>query len=147
MSLGMRIVDNTAFVYIDKMNFNFPEGIRRGLFEAGPIIQRTMIKRIIDPPKTGKLYFIHGQVHRASAPGESPANLTGNLAKSTAYEVSGSSQLTVGVTYQAPYAQWLEGFVVNRIAPRPFIRPAIESNEREIVQSIEKHVLIQMSKK
>lgn len=145
MGTGMKIVDNTAFVMISKASHNIPEGCRRGLLEVGPIINRTMINRIINPPKTGKVYKIGGHLHQASAPGESPANLSGRLADSVAYKVAGPHELIVGA--EAPYAKWLEGFIRNRIAPRPFIRPSVESNAREIVQSVEKHVLIQMVKK
>ena len=143
----IKIVDNTAFVKINRLHKITLEGIRRGFLEVGPIINRTMIDRIFNPNKTGRVYTINGQLHQASAPGESPALLTGNLADSVAYEVSGPYQLTVGVTEQAPYAKWLEGFVVNRIKPRPFILPSVLSNEREIIQSVEKGIQRQWNKK
>jgi hypothetical protein len=66
------------------------------------------------------------------------------LADSVAYLVAGPHELIVGAN--APYAKWLEGFIENRIAPRPFIRPSVESNAREIVQSIERNVLKQLGK-
>jgi hypothetical protein len=80
MGTGMKIVNNRAFVKIQKAYHSVPEGCRLALIEVGPIINRTMINRIYNPAKSGKTYMIDGQLHQASAPGESPAMLTGELA-------------------------------------------------------------------
>lgn len=62
------------------------------------------------------------KLHRASAPGEPPAPDTGNLKRSGFIEAISTTARRVGVA--AVYGKWLE-FGTPRIAPRPFMRPAL----------------------
>ena len=88
-------------------------------------IERTAILRIQLPPKTGRRYRRgRGRYHQASAPGESPATDTGNLAGSIR-TVQGTRRHTAVVTVGAEYAARLE-FGDGRVAPRPFLGPAVE---------------------
>ena len=75
-------------------------------------------------PKHGKVYQKAGRVHQASAPGEAPAIDLGNLLNSlNAVPVT---DLTWRVTVGAEYGLPLESGTVNgKIAPRPFLRPAV----------------------
>lgn len=59
-------------------------------------------------------------LHRASKPGDPPAPDTGDLRRSTFMEES-AERIVVGV--QMAYARFLE-FGTERMAPRPFMRPA-----------------------
>lgn len=144
----MKIVDNTAFLVMDKAVMNTQEGIRRGLLAVGPEIEREVVRRIKSPPKTGRLYFIGGQIHQASAPGESPANLTGTLAESVASEVSSPTILTIGDRENiASYGGYMEfGTRDGRIAPRPHLKPAALSKAREVEQAILLGVQRELSK-
>jgi hypothetical protein len=76
--------------------------------------------------RSANLYKTIGYTfHRASAPGEAPATDTGLLATSGYTEKKGTADHEVGFT--AEYAQKLEfGTPGGKIAPRPFLRPAIE---------------------
>jgi hypothetical protein len=140
----IRTVDNTAFLVIKKSLFNTKEGIRRGLLDVAPEIQREVRRLIFSPPKTGRLYVIGGKVHQASAPGEAPANLTGDLAQGVGYEVSSHTRLVIGD--RAEHGKWLEGNEPSRIAPRPHLRPAALSKAREVGQAIVRGVARELGK-
>lgn len=64
--------------------------------------------------------------HRASAPGEPPASLTGYLAKSLRLKRATKRQTrkVAKVSVRAPHAHLLEFGTVN-MAPRPFLGPAL----------------------
>lgn len=143
--MSVTIIDNTAFMVIKHSVRNFKEGIRRGLLEVAPEIERQVTLLIKSPPKTGRYYNIGGRIHQASAPGEAPADLTGALAESVGSKVSSSTTLIIGD--RAPYGKFLEGNFKNRIAPRPHLRPAALSKAREVKQAIEQGVKWQIGKK
>jgi hypothetical protein len=78
--------------------------------------------------KTGRIYPRPQPLtgfYRASAPGEAPAIRTGNLLRSI--RESFPEPLTGQITISAPYARYLEEGTARGLAPRPFVRPAIES--------------------
>ena len=83
------------------------------------------VKSIQTGVKSGRFYNFKGKKHQASAPGQSPANMSGDLVKSrrTEYPSDGN----VGrVIFDVPYARALEyGKLDGKILPRPFIRPAL----------------------
>ena len=81
--------------------------------------------------KHGALY--HG--HRASAPGEAPAIDTGNLLNSGYHKMTGPTEGEVG--FGAEYAVYLEMGSV-RMAPRPFLGPAVERVWPEFVKAMER---------
>ena len=92
-------------------------------------VHAAILDRIRLGPKTGRLYRRgkRGQrVHRASAPGESPATDTGFLINSV--QVSPFTNPLVGeVVVAASYAEHLEyGAPRAHIKARPFVKPAIE---------------------
>ena len=75
--------------------------------------------------KSGRVYNIKGppkRTHRASAPGEAPANDTGRLAESIQSSIEGK---TAEVFTNMEYAPWLE-FGTQKMEPRPFLFPAVE---------------------
>lgn len=74
------------------------------------------LKAKIAAPKSGRVYRRNGGLHRASAPGEPPANDTGALAGSIAVIQSASLETAVGTSVN--YAQFLESGT-SRLAPRP----------------------------
>lgn len=108
---------------------------------------------ITDDPKTGRIYGAETEVsfttkagaavgftarkgrelgddgvHQASAPGEAPANDTGNLARGIEWRMTGATEGEL--TVAAEYAAALElGSEDGTLAPRPFLGPAVEANE------------------
>lgn len=118
---------------------NAARGVRRGFHRFGKELVDRNRKLIRKGPKTGKLYRIPGRKrrHRASAPGEAPANLTGDLARSIGYEIlSSGSEMAYGSRSEkdskggVPYGAWLDGGT-KRIKPRPHVsRTATELEHR-----------------
>ena len=131
---NIKVIDNTAFLVIDRALYNTKEGIRRGLLDVAPEIEREAIRLIKSPPKTGRLYRRGGKIHQASAPGEAPADLSGELAAGIDSSVSSPTVLIIGD--RAEHGRWLEGNVANRTLPRPHLRPAALSKAREVEQAI-----------
>ena len=66
--------------------------------------------------------------HIPSSPGEPPAVRTGRLKESTTAEQH-KDYATIDIG--AEYAEWLE-FGTSKIAPRPFVRPAVQRLENDI---------------
>ncbi len=144
----LKVVNNTAFLVIDKSLFNTKEGIRRGLLDVGPEIEREVVRLIKSPPKTGRYYSVgNGRVHQASAPGEAPADFTGTLAESIGFKVSSATQLRVGSRANSgadAYAKRLEEGV--GIARRPYLEPGVLNKAREVEQAIGRGVKRELGK-
>jgi len=94
---------------------------------------------LIRAAKHGLLYRRRSVTHRASAPGEPPANDTGFLMHSPGKQIYKLSEdewaLDLGPSKEsgrAEIAEWLE-FGTSRIKPRPAWRPALDrlANEAE----------------
>ena len=118
----------TVLVTLSKHLDIHEKGIRQAFYEIGHDVIRETRRLILVGPKTGRMYG----THRASAPGESPANQTGRLAKSGDYKVHGSSSMTVGETI--PEAKFLEDGTRN-MAPRPHVIRAINNCARNTMES------------
>lgn len=100
-----------------------------------------------------KSYYTHNKTkpHHPSLPGNPPAPDTGNLRNSIRYEVHAEPRSPYGVVgttqKDPPYGQYLEygtskgGWGGKGIAPRPWLRPAMEKNNEWIRQSIAKAVV------
>lgn len=88
-------------------------------------------KQAMQGTRSGKIYPIPGtrRTYRASAPGEPPAVLTGNLKNSIYTMREGKHRWVVGVG--TAYAARLEFGGTDKngvyIAPRPYLRPAVFS--------------------
>ena len=101
-------------------------------------IQESMAKTERDMSKT---YFTNNKTkaHHPSLPGNPPAPDTGNLRNSIRYEVhSEGSEIygVVGSTQKDPdYAVFTE-YGTNKMAPRPWLRPAMQKNNEWIRKSI-----------
>lgn len=68
-----------------------------------------------------------------SAPGEPPKRVTGALMESIDYQVEPSKQqVAVYVGASVQHALYLE-FGTSKMAPRPFMRPAVANVSRQIV--------------
>ena len=103
-------------------------GLENALYEIGGEVVRETARLIINGPKTGRVYSFRGQRHRASAPGEPPANRTGRLARSGDFKVRNWQEMTVGETEE--YAKFLEDGT-KRIAPRPHLIRAVNTKAKD----------------
>lgn len=99
------------------------EGILNGLRALALTAQGYAVQSITHGPKTGRFYKRGKKMHRASAPGEAPANDIGHLAENIKIDVT--QELTVDLRALPPYAIHLEYGTV-KMAARPFLRPAAE---------------------
>lgn len=130
--------DNTKiFNFIKKIEQQFKEGIKDGFNESSKFLTQT-IHDSFRLPKSGRTYYliVNGKpiYHRASAPGEAPAILTGELDRSIKVRISGSTQMKLSAgNEKAYYAEDLEyGYGVK---PRPYLEPAVISNNGKIINS------------
>lgn len=88
--------------------------------------------------KSGKTYKRPGgKTHQASAPGETPAVDSGDLAGSFETEMDGQLTSVVRVTSDHAAVQELGG---KKQAARPYLRPALEKVKPTLVDAIEKIV-------
>jgi len=98
--------------------------------ESSEYMAEEMKKSITTGAKSGKQYGNH----TASAPGQAPANWTGQLLRSI------QIQKFKGISYvfvSAKYAEFLE-FGTSKMRPRPFIIPAFIKTKRMIKETLKR---------
>ncbi len=112
--------------------------IRQAWFELGKNLKAEANQEILRKPKSGRVYVIRGPAgrlrrHRASAPGETHANLSGRLRKSISWKVFGEDSMVFGygvsttVKNKSPrYDKFVE-FGTRNMDPRPSLENAIDS--------------------
>jgi hypothetical protein len=139
MKSGMKITLD------DKRLLAMPLALQREADElcgttAKQIEGRAKVK-IMDGPKTGKVYQIGKVTHQASAPGEAPATDTGNLVNSINTERV--KPMLHRVNVHAEYAASLE-YGTSRMSPRPFLQPSFEDERSSFKTGVDK--LIKLAK-
>lgn len=106
---------------------------------------RYAVQGILRGPKTGRVYdtrfWTDGQgrlrrgedrvAHQASAPGEYPANDTGRLASSVAFELPQGDTAIARVGTGIQYGPMLE-FGTSKMAARPWLLPSFEKAKAEV---------------
>ena len=94
------IGNRKVFAQIKAADRNAKQAIRRAFYFIGKDLTKTARRSIIEGPKTGRVYRrkVNGRLrrHRASAPGEPPANFRGALQRSIDFEVKGSDEMVFG---------------------------------------------------
>lgn len=108
---------------------------------SGRKVEADAKRSILQGKKSGKIYKRGGIIHRASAPGEAPANDTGRLANSLATYLVRAQNYAIVTAGRgiARYAALLE-FGTRRMAARPFLFPAAERNRQWINERMKKAV-------
>jgi HK97 gp10 family phage protein len=112
-------------------------GIRAAYFRIGNDLVEEARKSILEGPKTGNIRRIKKKRHQASAAGEAPANLTGLLKRSIAYQQRGGDQMIFGA--RTDYAPFLE-LGTRRMAQRPYLIAAIRKKTRSARKHLEKEI-------
>lgn len=93
--------------------------------ETACIYAEGRVKDALSQTGSGTTYRIEGRHHVASAPGEAPTVLTGDLRASLDHWVAKLGREIVGiVSVGTEYAPYLE-FGTRKMAPRPFMRKTI----------------------
>lgn len=113
-------------------------GVEKALWRSGKDIQQEFSRQVLAKDKSGRIYIRRdrigrGRRHRSSAPGETPANRTGNYRKAFGFTVDGAHQLTVGNS--AEYAGYL-ALGTSRMRKRPGLGNAIGASERSIIRNL-----------
>lgn len=110
-------------------------GHRLAFYKIGKENVRVTRELIKKGPKTGRLYRIAGRkrLHRASAPGEPPANLTGRLRRGVDFIVKGTDQMQFGDTVH--YGFYLERGT-RKMKPRIHLKRAVVKNARFAEQEL-----------
>ncbi len=127
-----------AFIKIELLDKSVKSAIHSVLCEIGQS-HTVHCRHLIFRRKTGRIYIIKGAFHQASAPGEPPANLSGELARHVGYIVSGHTQLEFGDKSQqgkAPYGMFLE-HGTKKIKPRPHISRTVKDEYKNTYTSLE----------
>jgi hypothetical protein len=126
------------FLQVKDLENRTERSIRQSFYKIGTQLMKEARRSIIQGPKTGRVYRIKGRKrrHRASAPGEPPANLFGNLQKSVNFEVRGSKEMIFGAGNDSDvkYARILElggNTKFATIQPRPYLIRAINEKEKQ----------------
>ena len=138
------------------------EGIRRAHYLIGKELQKDAQLRKLKGKKTGRLYKrlrSSGRMvrHRASAPGESPANFSGALRSSVGFiakgqllEFGAGGEIISGRKKGAlvDYARTLElGDRRKKIAARPYLIAAIEDEDKIIRNYYKQYIKKELTKK
>lgn len=127
-----------VFIQIKRMDEATRRGLRQGFFQYGKDLQKTASRQILAKPKGGRTYLVRrGKTtrrHVASAPGESPANLSGAYRKSIGFKIYGSTNMHFGAgSSKVPYAVFLEKGT-SRMKPRPGLGNAVRTTQRNAMR-------------
>lgn len=146
----MRLVSHRNNTFIQNHIEGGVEQVRRGIrtayFRIGHDLVTASRRYVLEGPKSGHIYLVRDRRarggyrrHQASAPSESPANLTGFLRRSITYQQHGYARMRFGA--RAEYAPWLENGS-ERVKPRPFLIKAVYATER----STERHLRVEIER-
>lgn len=136
------VIKSSSFPAMDMINnieSLYKRGMRQGWFRVGNILSEELNRQVLNTPKTGRTYSRRDRIgrrrrHRASAPGETPANMTGEYRRSRGYEIRGSDQLEFGL--RDPKSKFLEAGT-RRMDPRPGIANAVKAKDNQITPLME----------
>ena len=140
--------NDRVFKKIQKLDGLTKRAIRQGFFSLGKALRSTANRQILAKDKTGKIYRVRGpsgrrRRHRASAPGQSHANIRGTLRKSIGWKVRGASELEFGYGVNKndapPYAEFVE-FGTRRMAARPSLQNGIKAERRNFQNNFEREI-------
>lgn len=109
-------------------------GTIAGLDRGGKAVAAEAVSLITSGAKTGRVYTRDGVKHQASAPGESPAGDTGDLAGKIGTSID-EGALVETIEFYSAHARPLE-YGTAKMAPRPFARVAVVNKRGEITADI-----------
>jgi len=113
--------------------------LRKGMRKAGAVVAKESRALLRRGTPSGKFYLYDKggkrKRYQASAPGEPPARVYGDLAKSIKLKLS-RSKLSARISSADNKAHIMEYGSVNQ-EPRPFLRPALANKKREVLQLLE----------
>ena len=106
-------------------------GINQGLHQAGFNLVKTAKDGIQRGPKTGRIYNRRGRRKRASAPGQYPGIVTGDVLNAMRFDVHGASEMEFGNTdFKATFLE----LGTAKMAPRPALTLSVDAREKATLQ-------------
>lgn len=136
--------NKTTFISIDDATPRVRRGLKTALHNIGRENTRFCRQLIRKPPKTGRVYTIGGSRHQASAPGEAPANQSGELARKIGFRVSGWSFMKFGD--RAKHGKFLENGTRN-MEKRPHLSTTVSEKSRDNYNEIAIQTGLEINKK
>lgn len=145
MSITFTLTPRTKSAVLQAKNLGkiSQKSLKNALFKIGNYFKEYAEKDLLYKPKSGKKYKvkIDGVImaHTASKAGEPPANMTGRLKNSLAFNVTGSNEIRFGAGGEDSgviYAKFLE-LGTKKMAKRPFLVKSINDNARNVVVTIQ----------
>ena len=137
--IRIEINDKEFIRRINAITGSLKLGQTDGLRQVGEALTRILRTDILSGAKSGDTrmtrIFGKSRLHTASAGGESPANRTGNLVRSTSSVSKGSSQLEFGYSKKALYGKYLE-LGTSKMEARPGLQNTVNSSNNLIRQYI-----------
>lgn len=118
-------------------------GLRLGLNETGRALTKYTRQKMRSGPFTGRSYKVNNRNHRASATGEFPHRISGNLSRSMNYKTFGSSRLEYGST--ARYSKFLEDGT-RKMGARKFLKQSVKEFDKQTEVNLIKRVNIEIKK-
>lgn len=119
----------------DKMIKDMLKLAEADVLDSADKLKETMVKSIASGAKSGNTYTRNGMSHQSSAPGQPPANDTGNLVESIKVEKKKDFSI---VKIDADYAGYLE-YGTSKMRPRPFILPAITKIKKALMSKLKRN--------
>lgn len=125
-------------------------GLRQGMFKAGKTLIGSANQEILHGTKSGRTYIRKDRLgrrrrHRASAPGETHANMTGELRRALSFQLRGTSEIEFGYGVSAgkaapDYANFVE-FGTTKMKPRPSLKNALDKEQGTLTQHFEREII------
>lgn len=135
--------NNIVFGKIESLPKLTKIGLRRGMFKAGHGLIAEANREILKGNKSGVTYLRRTKSgrrrrHKASAPGETHANISGTLRKSLSFQLRGTSEIEYGYGVSsgkdAPdYAKFVE-FGTTRMKARPSLKNSLTAERGNMTQ-------------
>ena len=120
----------------DKLVKDLLKSTEADYLDSAEKLKEEIVKSITTGSKSGKSYTRNGMSHQSSAPGQPPANDTGELVDSMVVEKRKNYSL---LKINADYAGYLE-YGTSKMRPRPFIFPAINRIKKKLMSMIKRNV-------
>jgi HK97 gp10 family phage protein len=147
MTIKLEKSSQKAIARIRNLNKLTRSGVEFAAYTSGRGLVKTTSAEILKKPKGGRVYVRRDRSgrrrrHVASAPGETHANMSGELRRSLSFKVN-LQQIDFGYGVDkndAPeYAEFVE-FGTQKAAPRPSLQNGIKSERRNFQNNFEREI-------
>lgn len=131
-------LDTRGYLFANRFVPRFVSRLRTVVRSHAEMI-REHIEKGMRSPKHGRFYYRPGRIHRASAPGESPAIDFKKLVRSLDIRYSRAGLFATIGTFGVKYGPFLEKGT-RKMKARPFVAPAVRAYatrfQRAVIMSV-----------